>query len=123
MLGRYSTKNLIKAVKLGRGARLERQTVALIVFSGHIYTGKPNRSALIDDLRQLYSVARDAPSKPPSWSTTRRKDEFTKLSRRFAEVKANQRTLSGNLVSQRLKRPSETLNIGVSDGWLYWFLQ
>ena len=82
-------QEFIKAVKLGRGARLKDKQYP-DVFSGRIYTGKEAKQVgLIDDFGSIYSVARDV-VKAPGLVNYTPQDDFSKmLSRRFgAEVKA-----------------------------------
>ena len=59
-------QEFIKAVKLGRGARLKDKQYP-DVFSGRIYTGKEAKQVgLIDDFGSIYSVARDVVKAPRS---------------------------------------------------------
>lgn len=78
----------IKAVKLGRGSRVNEQTHP-DVFSGRIYTGlEAKQVGLIDDFGSVYSVARDVVKAPQLVDYTP-PDDFSKmLSRRLGtEVK------------------------------------
>ncbi|MFC2706875.1 MAG: S49 family peptidase, partial [Neisseria sp.] len=82
-------QEFIKAVKLGRGARLKDKQYPDI-FSGRIYTGKEAKQVgLIDDFGSIYSVARDVVKAPELVNYTPQDDFSKMLSRRFgAEVKA-----------------------------------
>ena len=82
-------QEFIKAVKLGRGARLKDKQYP-DVFSGRIYTGKEAKQVgLIDDFGSIYSVARDVVKAPELVNYTPQDDFSKMLSRRFgAEVKA-----------------------------------
>lgn len=79
----------IKAVKLGRGTRLQDKDHP-DVFSGRVYTGiEAKKVGLIDDFGSVYSVARDVVKAPELVNYTPEDDLSKLLSRRFgAEMKA-----------------------------------
>lgn len=79
----------IKAVKLGRGSRLNEKTYPDL-FSGRIYTGtEAKKAGLVDELGSVYSVARDVVKAPELVDYTPKDDFGVLLGRRFgAEVKA-----------------------------------
>ncbi|QMT31633.1 S49 family peptidase [Alysiella filiformis] len=89
MLNQIHTE-FIKAVKQGRGERLKFNQHP-DVFSGRVYTGAEAKEVgLIDDLGNVYSVARDVVKAPDLVDYTPREDDFSRLLSRSlgAEVKS-----------------------------------
>ena len=81
----------IKAVKTGRGQRLQDRTYPDI-FSGRIYSGlEAKKVGLIDDFGNIYSVARDVIKAPELVDYTSEEDDLARaLSRRLNGEVQNQ---------------------------------
>ncbi len=76
-------QEFIKAVKLGRGNRLD-ETQHPDLFSGRIYTGNEAKQVgLIDDFGSIYSVARDVVKAPELVDYTPEDPFYSLIGRRF----------------------------------------